>query len=115
MARKGPGNWAFFSLVGYYVKYTILYYQIMVTISATELARRLGDFLGRVRYRGESFVVERNGVAVARVVPATDAVPPTLAQALAVWSGSGLQDDDFADNLGRVNAADQAPKNPWAS
>lgn len=87
----------------------------MVTISATELARRLGDFLGRVRYRGESFVVERNGIAVARVVPANEAVPPTLAQALAVWSESGFQDDGFADDLERVNGADQAPRNPWVS
>lgn len=87
----------------------------MMTISATELARRLGDFLGRVRYRGESFVVERNGVAVAKVVPATEAVPPTLAQALSVWGGSGLQDAGFAADLERVNAADQAPKNPWVS
>ena len=39
-------------------------------ISATALARRLGDVLGRIRYRGESFVIERNGVAVARLVPA---------------------------------------------
>jgi hypothetical protein len=38
----------------------------MVTrrISATELARKLGDVLGRVRYRGESFIVERNGAPV---------------------------------------------------
>jgi prevent-host-death family protein len=85
------------------------------SVSATELARKLGDFLGRVRYRGESFVVERNGVAVARVVPATDAVPPGLAQALAVWTGSGLEDAGFAADLERVNAADKAPKNPWAS
>jgi antitoxin (DNA-binding transcriptional repressor) of toxin-antitoxin stability system len=98
-----------------YVKYVTLYNLIMVTISATELARRLGDFLGRVRYRGESFVVERNGVAVAKVVPATEAVPPSLAKALAVWGGSGLQDAGFAADLERVNATDKPPKNPWAS
>lgn len=87
----------------------------MTTISATDLARKLGDFLGRVRYRGESFVVERNGVAVARVVPVSDVTPPGLAQALAVWTGSGLDDAGFAADLERVNAADKAPKNPWAS
>lgn len=87
----------------------------MTTISATDLARKLGDFLGRVRYRGESFVIERNGVAVARMVPTTDASPPALAEALAVWSGGGLEDAGFADDLERVNAADRAPKNPWAS
>ncbi len=84
-------------------------------ITATELARKLGDFLGRVRYRGESFLVERNGVAVARLEPANVASPPRLAEALAVWSGSGLEDASFADDLERVNTADKPPKNPWAS
>ena len=84
------------------------------SISATDLARKLGDLLGRVRYRGESFVVKRNGVAVARVVPVTEASPPGLAHAMAAWSGSGLPDASFADDLERVNAADKAPKNPWA-
>lgn len=85
------------------------------SVTATELARKLGDYLGRVRYRGESFVVERNGVAVARVVPAGDPSPPGLAQALATWCGSGLEDAGFAADLERVNAADKPPKNPWAS
>jgi prevent-host-death family protein len=44
-------------------------------ISATELARRLGDILGRVRYRGDSFLVERNGEPVARLAaPGLDQV-----------------------------------------
>jgi len=84
------------------------------SITATELARKLGDLLGRVRYRGESFVVERNGVAVARIEPANVVSPPALSAALAVWCGSGLTDASFADDLERVNAADKAPKNPWA-
>lgn len=84
------------------------------TVTATELARKLGDFLGRVRYRGESFVVERNGVEVARLEPANAASLPALSAALAVWSGSGLEDAGFAADLERVNAANKAPKNPWA-
>lgn len=85
------------------------------SITATELARKLGDLLGRVRYRGESFVVERNGVAVARLEPASPVSPPALSLALAVWSGSGLEDAGFAADLERVNAADKVPKTPWAS
>ena len=38
-------------------------------ISATELARSLSDILSGVRYKGDSFVVERNGQAVARLEP----------------------------------------------
>ena len=99
----------------HYVKYIFLYNLIMATtVTATELARKLGDLLGRVRYRGESFVVERNGVAVARLEPANAASPPAFSVALAAWSGSGLPDASFADDLERVNAADKALKNPWA-
>lgn len=47
-------------------------------ISATELARKLGDVLSRVRYRGESFLVERNGAPVARLEPVPGAAAATL-------------------------------------
>ena len=36
------------------------------TISATELSRRMSDILNRVKYRGERFVVQRNGESIAR-------------------------------------------------
>ena len=85
------------------------------TISATELARRLGDVLARVRYRREAFVVERNGRAVAHIVPvraeATDAT--TLAEALTAWSRAAPSDAALADDLERVSAADGPPANPW--
>jgi prevent-host-death family protein len=40
------------------------------TITATELARNLADYLNRVSYRGESFVVQRGGRPVAELRPA---------------------------------------------
>jgi len=40
------------------------------TITATELARNLADYLNRVSYRGESFVVNRGGRPVAELRPA---------------------------------------------
>ena len=51
-------------------------------ISATELARRLGDVLARVRYRSDSFVVDRNGEPVARIVPLPEGSVTTLHEAL---------------------------------
>lgn len=39
-------------------------------ISATRAARSFSDLLNRVAYRGESFVVERGGQPVCRLVPA---------------------------------------------
>ena len=84
-------------------------------ISATELARTLGDVLARVRYRGDSFAVERNGTTVARVVPAPDGSATTLREAFAAWRAAGEPDRDFAEALERVNRADRPPEDPWAS
>lgn len=84
-------------------------------VSATELARKLGEYLARVRYRGESFLVEKNGKPVARVVPATAPEVVTMSRALAAWSAAGKADPGFADDLERVGAADRAPENPWGS
>jgi antitoxin (DNA-binding transcriptional repressor) of toxin-antitoxin stability system len=84
-------------------------------ISATELARKLGDVLGRVRYRGDSFVVERNGDAVARIAPLPEGSPTSLREALAAWRAAGEAEPAFADDLERVCAADRPPEDPWVS
>lgn len=84
-------------------------------ISATDLGRRVGDVLGRIRYRGDSFLVERNGELVARVVPVAEHPAATLREAAAAWTGAGPGDDAFADDLERVMATDLAPEDPWAS
>jgi len=41
-----------------------------VRISATECARRFSELMNRVRYRGESFIVERRGKPVCEILPA---------------------------------------------
>jgi antitoxin (DNA-binding transcriptional repressor) of toxin-antitoxin stability system len=84
-------------------------------ISATELVRSLGDVLSRIRYRGESFLVERNGAPVARLEPAAGTAPSTLGSALAAWRAITMPDPAFAEDLARVNAADQPPASPWDS
>ena len=84
-------------------------------ISATELARQLGDILGRIRYRGDMFLVERNGEAVARVVPIEGLSKTSLDEALRGWRAAGAPEADFADDLERVGAADRPPDDPWAS
>jgi prevent-host-death family protein len=84
-------------------------------ISATELARTLGDVLARIRYRGESFVVERNGRPIARLLPIEAATArATLQDALTAWCQAPA-DAAFADDLARIGAADRPPANPWAS
>lgn len=84
-------------------------------ISATDLARRLGDILGRVRYRGDSFVVERNGDPVARLVPVQGRSLTPLREALAAWRAAGERDEAFADDLERIGAADRPPDTAWTS
>lgn len=84
-------------------------------ISATELARKVGDVLARVRYRGESFVVERGGVPVARVTPYPATGGASLRKLVEVWRAAGEPDPSFADDLERLSAFDQPPRNPWGS
>lgn len=83
-------------------------------ISATELARNLGDVLARVRYRGDTFVVERNGTTVARLVPAVEK-RTTLAELYAAWRAAGPPDPEFADALEEINNLDWPPDDPWTS
>jgi antitoxin (DNA-binding transcriptional repressor) of toxin-antitoxin stability system len=44
-------------------------------ISATRAARSFSELMNRVRYRGESFVVERAGKPICEILPAG---PPTF-------------------------------------
>ncbi len=39
------------------------------SITVTEAARNFSDCVNRVRYQGTSFVLHKNGVPVARIVP----------------------------------------------
>ena len=83
-------------------------------ITATELARRLGDILGKIRYRGDEFVVERNGEPVARLGPIPAQNAGSLGEGLRAWVEAGPGDSSFADDLERVRRADRPPTNPWA-
>ncbi|MGA7339163.1 MAG: hypothetical protein WBE72_11880 [Terracidiphilus sp.] len=40
-----------------------------VSISVTEAARNFADCVNRARYQGTTFILHKNGVAVARIVP----------------------------------------------
>jgi antitoxin (DNA-binding transcriptional repressor) of toxin-antitoxin stability system len=84
------------------------------TISATELARKLGDVLGRIRYRGESFVIERNGEPIARIAPLAARTAGSVLEGLRAWREAAPHDPTLADDLELVNRADRAPSNPWA-
>jgi prevent-host-death family protein len=92
----------------------VLFAIMDIRVSATELVRSLGEVLGRVRFRGESFLVERNGEPVARVVP-VPARSMTLGDLLRLWNEAGATDPDFADDLDEVDRSDRPPDDPWDS
>ena len=91
------------------------YTQMEHRVSATELVRALGDVLNRIRYRGDSFVIEKNGDPVARMSPVAEAPAGRLGEAIRAWKGAGESDPDFADALEQVGAADTPPEAPWGS
>lgn len=86
-----------------------------IRVSATELVRNLGDVLGRIRYRGESFLVERNGEPVAQIVPVIERPTARLAEVVAGWTAEVPPDPDFARALEEVDASDLPPEDPWGS
>jgi prevent-host-death family protein len=48
-----------------------------VSISVTEAARNFADCINRVRYQGATFVLHKNGMPVARIVPEGPAENPS--------------------------------------
>lgn len=85
------------------------------TLTATSLARDLSDVLSRVRYRGESFVIERAGEPVAVVSPPPVRAGASLATLAALIQEHG-RDPSFADDLEAIQASQPpAPDSPWPS
>jgi len=84
-------------------------------ISATDLARRAGEVLGRVRYRGDSFVVDRNGDPVARITPVAGVSTGTALEFVETWRSAGGREPAYADDLEAVGALDLPAELPWDS
>ena len=65
-------------------------------ITVTEAARNFSDCINRARYQGTTFVLHKNGVPVARIVPDHNKNNTGRAIAEALESVS-LTDEEFAD------------------
>jgi antitoxin (DNA-binding transcriptional repressor) of toxin-antitoxin stability system len=88
-------------------------YRAARRISSTEAARNFSEILNLVRYRGESFVVERSGEPVCEIRPA--APPPfTAAHLVALLRSLPPVDEDY---LAEVEALARnqplLPESPW--
>jgi prevent-host-death family protein len=82
-------------------------------ISSTEAARHLGDYLARVKHKGEHFVLTKNDQPIAELSPAAGSRRATWADMMAALARLP-RDPGFADDLEKVNEADQTAANPWA-
>jgi len=68
-------------------------------IGVAEAKRTFADLLGSVRYKGERYIVERNGTPMAAIVPVEDATEDPIAEER---KGQGF--------LGLIGAFDDAPE-----
>jgi prevent-host-death family protein len=84
----------------------------VTTISATDAARHLGDYLARV-HKGEHFVLTKNNQPIAELSPASGSRRATWGELIAAIAPLP-RDPSFADDLEKVNEADQPGANPWA-
>jgi prevent-host-death family protein len=81
-------------------------------LTTTEAARHLGDYLARIRHTGDRFVLTKSNRPVAELGPVPGGRRTTLR---GLWEAmrEADVDEDFADDLERVNAADTVMTNPW--
>ncbi len=74
-------------------------------ITATELSRALSDVLNRVRYRGESFLIERNGEPVATLAPAAPPASTTVRDLIDRLGDLTLPGEGFAEELEAIQSS----------
>jgi prevent-host-death family protein len=85
-------------------------------ISITRAARNLSDFINRVRYRGEEFVIERGGRPVCRLVPVRNRARFTGADLKKLLASVPKPDPGYWDTLEEIlRNHPELPEAPWRS
>jgi antitoxin (DNA-binding transcriptional repressor) of toxin-antitoxin stability system len=83
-------------------------------ISAAKAARSFSEILNRVKYRGESFIVERNREPICRIEPVRRRKPVTAGEFAEFWKSLPRPDDKFADDLEEIhNMFRDLPRSAW--
>jgi antitoxin (DNA-binding transcriptional repressor) of toxin-antitoxin stability system len=83
-------------------------------ISAAKAARSFSEILNRVKYRGESFIVERNREPICRIEPVRCRKPLTTDNFAEFWKSLPRPDDKFADDLEEIhNMFRELPRSVW--
>ena len=85
----------------------------MITeVKSTEMARNFGDYLARVNYKKEVFLVTKKDTPWAKLSPLNDEKSGNWKQLCEALSRLPY-DSEFANDLERVNQNDTIPNNPW--
>lgn len=83
-------------------------------IAATKAVRSFSEILNRVKYRGESFIVERNRVPICRIEPVGRRKSLTADSLGEFWKSRPRPDDRFADDLEEIhNLFHSLPPSAW--
>lgn len=91
-----------------------------ITTTVTDVLRNFSDYVNRVAYRGERFVLTRGGKAVAELTPTTPAGSrlADLPELLRSLPRLGAEEAEaFAQDLDRIRDASnlEEPRNAWES
>ena len=85
-------------------------------ITATNLAKSLSDILNRIQYRGERFIIERNGEPIATLAPTSAPSRLTLRELADQLGDLCLPGDGFAEDLEGIQSSQpQAGVPEWRS
>lgn len=90
------------------------------TISVTEIARNFAEFVNRVAYRGERFVLVRGNRPVAELGPVPKGarlgeLPALLASLPRLSEEEARQFADDVDSIRAEQAGLEGVKDPWAT
>lgn len=82
-------------------------------VSATEAARSFSELLNRVRYRGETFIIERGGESICEIRP-TGPARFTGADLMTLLHSLPAIDEDYLDAVEEVTRTQPLlPESPW--
>ncbi len=88
-------------------------YRAARRLTATEAARGFSELLNRVRYRGESFIIERGGVPIGELRPAAP-VRFTGPDLLTLLRSLPPVDEEFFDDVEEAARSQPGlPESPW--
>jgi len=83
------------------------------TLSATEASRNFSEIMNRVKYRGESFIIERGGERICEVRPAAP-TRFTGADLIALLRSVPSVDDDYLGVVEELTGSQKKlPKSKW--